>query len=63
MGRWWGYIHVNGSIQAKPASWDVQQRLDEAQDSPMVRRVIEPFDAIDRDDAISKIRRQFGAST
>ena len=55
-GLWWGYVHANGSIQAKPFS--SQEDLDEAEASPFVRRVVNPFEAQGREDAIRKIKTQ-----
>lgn len=52
--EWWGYVHVNGSIQAKRLF--SKDDIHEAQSSPFAREVYGPFFAISRDDAIDQIR-------
>ena len=37
------------------AFYDVQEAMDEAADDPTVVRVFEPFDAVDKEDAKSKV--------
>lgn len=53
MNKWWGYQHVNGFYQVK-RYWN-QDDLNEAMESPFISRVSGPFDASDRDDAMSKL--------
>lgn len=55
MNKWWGYLHNNGEIQVKRYFGDPLD-IKEASESPFVRRVIRPFDATDRQDAINKIK-------
>lgn len=50
---WWGYLHVNGSIQVK-RYWD-EKDLQEARESPFVQQVFESFSASDRQDAVKKL--------
>ena len=50
MFRWWGYIHVNGSIQVK--RYFDKRDLEEAWESDFVYHVYGPFDAVDRDGAL-----------
>jgi hypothetical protein len=50
---WWGYLHVEGTIQAKRYFDKLDIR--EAQESPFVARVFGPFEAKDRQDAIEQI--------
>lgn len=53
MNKWWGYVHANGTIQAK--RYFDRQDLADARESPFVDQVLGPFDATDRDDAIRHI--------
>lgn len=55
--KWWGYLHINGTIQAKRFF----SRLDvsEAMDSPFVDRVWGPFEAEDRDEALKILEDRF----
>lgn len=53
--EWWGYLHINGSIQVK-RFYD-KRDLDEARESPFVERVIDPFLAGTRKDALEKIKK------
>jgi len=52
---WWGYQHVNGTIQAK--RYFGIGDLQEAGDSDFVDRLCGPFAAKDRDDALDNVRR------
>lgn len=52
--KWWGYIHINGSIHPKLFFGPLD--LEEADESPFVKRVYEPFDAYGREDAIKIIK-------
>lgn len=54
---WWGYIHENGSIQVK--RYFDQEDIDDALESPFVAKVIRPFEAESRDDAIRHIQNLF----
>jgi len=53
--KWWGYRHMNGSIQVKRFFSDLD--LTEADESPFVRKVFQPFEAKDRQDAINIITK------
>jgi len=53
---WWGYLHVNGGIQVK--RFFSQEDLDDANESPFVKRVFEPFEANSREQAILKVKAQ-----
>ena len=58
MERWWGYYHVNGTIQVKRVNPDTyREDIEDAQDSHLVRRVAEAFDAEGRQDAVEKMRQ------
>ena len=52
--KWWGYIHTNGNIQAKRyfEPLDIQEAIE----SPFVKKTYGPFDATDRDEAIFIIK-------
>lgn len=51
---WWGYIHVNGSIQVKV--YFSRLDLTEADESPFVAKVYQPFEASGREDAMKIIK-------
>ena len=54
MNKWWGYLHINGSVQVKRVfdqrSYDIARQ--DAQESDFVIAVTWQFDAIDRADAL-----------
>ena len=50
--KWWGYLHVNGSIQVK--RFFDQRDIDEANESDFVQKTTQPFDAVDRNDALKQ---------
>jgi len=52
--QWWGYLHTNGSIQVK--RFFSQQDITEASESPFVSMAYGPIEAIDREDAIKKLK-------
>jgi hypothetical protein len=57
--EWWGYQHVNGSLQAKRVFPDtINQDIKDAADSPFVRQVFTPFYADNRQDALQKIEER-----
>lgn len=47
---WWGYLHTSGTLQAKPyfGPLDIQ----EANESPFCKKVVGPFNANGRDEAL-----------
>lgn len=54
--QWWGYIHTNGSPQAK--RWFGDQRdIDEARESDFVAEVYGPFMAANREAALQEVLR------
>lgn len=57
---WWGYLHTNGSIQAKRYFEPLDIR--EADESPFCQRTFGPFEASDRDEAIKIITTQLTPS-
>ena len=40
--KWWGYLHINGSIQVKPLL--SESDVYDAYESPFVERVFHPFE-------------------
>lgn len=48
--EWWGYLHVEGTLQVK--RYFGPRDIKEAQESPFVDIVHGPFLAQDRDDAL-----------
>lgn len=54
---WWGYIHINGGVQAK-RYWD-KRDLDDAYESDLVRWVHGPFEATGREDALNIVAQAY----
>ena len=52
--EWWGYLHVNGSVQAK--RFFDKRDLDEAWESDFVVHVVGPFPATNRAEALDKVK-------
>jgi hypothetical protein len=50
MNQWWGYRHVNGSVQVK-RYFDLRD-FDDAKESPFCEQVVGPFKADGREEAI-----------
>jgi hypothetical protein len=50
---WWGYIHVRGTVQAK-RYYDPLD-LQEARESPFCQKVIGPFEAENREQALKTV--------
>jgi len=57
MNEWWGYQHENGGIQVK--RYFGIKDIQEANESPFVRRTFPKFLAKDRNDALSKIKATY----
>lgn len=53
---WWGYKHTSGTLHAKRYF----DRLDikEAEESPFVEEIVQPFKASDRDEALKYIENK-----
>lgn len=51
---WWGYLHVNGSIQVK--RFLDYYDISEADESDFVQRTYGPFQAASRDAALEHIK-------
>ena len=55
---WWGYLHQNGSIQAKRWIGDHKDYTDDCIGNPFVQRVVKPFEADSREKAIEIIKKE-----
>jgi len=55
MKMWWGYLHSNGHIQVKVWSGDHRDYTDDCYGNDFVVRVVPPFMAANREDAIKHI--------
>ena len=51
---WWGYLHQQGTLQVK--RFFSQQDIDEANESPFVKKVHGPWEAENREEAINKLK-------
>ena len=51
---WWGYVHENGTYQVK--RFFDREDLEDAASSPFVDQVIQPFEALNREDALEKLK-------
>ena len=58
---WWGYLHTNGSIQAK--RYFDRRDLEDANESPFVSTYFGPFEAENRDEALNLLKDHFGEVT
>jgi hypothetical protein len=56
--EWWGYLHINGSIQVKRVFYDYELCIQKAISSPFIKRVFYKFEADSRDEALNYIRNQ-----
>lgn len=54
--EWWGYEHINGTLQAK--GYYDERDITEAESSPFVAQVVYPFLASDRNEAVAFIKQQ-----
>jgi hypothetical protein len=53
---WWGYLHIEGTLQAK--RYFDERDTQEAEESPFVKQVIYPFEAESREEALNIIRKK-----
>lgn len=51
---WWGYKHTSGTYQAK-RYFDTRD-IQEARESDFCDQVVGPFEALDRDEALAKVK-------
>lgn len=54
--QFWGYLHISGTYQAK--RYFSKLDTDEAEQSPFCKKVVGPFLAKDRDEAIEYVKQQ-----
>lgn len=52
--QWWGYLHISGTYQAK--RYFDHKDISEANESPFCRKVVGPFMAEDREDALKQVQ-------
>jgi len=55
--KWWGYLHSNGSIQAK--RFFDQKDIEAARESDFVLAVSWVFNAVNREDALMQLEEIF----
>lgn len=55
---WWGYLHENGTVQAKRVLNDLHLYTSEANQSPFVIRTFGPFEAENRDEALEILEQR-----
>lgn len=53
---WWGYRHTSGTLQAK--RYFDKRDIEEALESDFVDQVVHPFQAKDREEALTHIKNQ-----
>ncbi len=53
--QWWGYVHTNGSLQAK-RWWGDERDIQDANESPFVARVVRPFPCDSGTQALEEIK-------
>ncbi len=54
---WWGYRHVSGTVQAK-RYFGERDAIEDAQQSGFVAKIVEPFPADSRDEALKIVRQR-----
>ena len=57
---WWGYLHENGTIQVKRWFGDHKDYTDDCEGNPFVQRIVKPFTASSREQAIEIIKERLG---
>lgn len=55
MNEWWGYLHTSGTIQAK--RYSSPEDINEAAESDFVAKVVGPFPAANREEALSIVTK------
>lgn len=53
---WWGYKHTSGTYQAK--RYFDQRDIQDAKESPFCAKIIHPFEASGRDEALKIIQER-----
>lgn len=56
MNQWWGYLHTSGTLQAKRYFGPID--IQEAEESPFCQKVVGPFEALDREDALRIVEEE-----
>ena len=51
---WWGYLHISGTLQAKPYREPLD--IQEAKESPFCKKVVGPFKSSNRDEALLHVK-------
>jgi hypothetical protein len=55
---WWGYLHQSGSIHVKRWFGDHKDYLEDCENNEFVQRVVKPFPADSREEAVSVITKK-----
>jgi hypothetical protein len=55
---WWGYLHVNNTVQVK--RFFGSQDITEARESDFVSQTVGPFEATDRANALDIVKERLG---
>ena len=58
MNKWWGYLHVEGTLHVKIYFGPID--ISEAQGSPFVDIVAGPWECDSREEAIKKLKESIG---
>lgn len=58
MNMWWAYLHTNGSVQVK--RFFDQRDITETKESSFVTKIVGPFAATNRDNALEKAANSLG---
>jgi len=58
MNKWWGYLHINGTLQ-HPKRYFGPEDIKEAQESPFVKKVYGPWECMNSDEAISFLEQAY----
>lgn len=55
--KWWGYLHTSGTLQVKRYHPQFGEGdMDDAYSSPFCAKVVGPFYATSRDDALNQVK-------
>jgi hypothetical protein len=58
MNQWWGYLHSNGTVQAKRFLGDHRDYTDDYKGNDFVVDVVPPFNADSREEALKILRER-----
>ena len=59
---WWGYLHQNNKLQLKRWHGDHQDYTTDCQGNPFVQRVVTPFAASSREEAMEILKQRLAAN-